>query len=157
MERCLVCDSEETPYTHDPYCARPDCELRSGASCTGSHESTLHELAEQALGNPATPVGALLGFGNGMGSGIVMTLGSDFAPASGRAAFLGVWRFLGDVGTAGGPLVVGAVAGALSLGAASSCIGVIGLAGAVLIATRVPEPLHAIRAEAALPDPGAEP
>ncbi|RPK85208.1 Leucine rich repeat variant [Streptomyces sp. ADI97-07] len=62
VERCLVCDSEETPYTHDPYCARPDCELRSGASCTGSHESTLHELAEQALGNPATPVGALLGF-----------------------------------------------------------------------------------------------
>jgi MFS family permease len=102
-------------------------------------------------------VGVLLGFGNGMGSGIVMTLGSDFAPASGRAAFLGVWRFLGDVGTAGGPLLVGAVAGAVSLGAASSCMGIIGLAGAVLIATRVPEPLHAIRGEAVLPDPAESP
>ncbi|WP_327166260.1 hypothetical protein [Streptomyces zaomyceticus] len=61
-ERCLVCDGEETPYTHDPHCPRLDCDLRSGASCTGSHESTLHELAEQALWNPATPVGALLGF-----------------------------------------------------------------------------------------------
>jgi MFS family permease len=102
-------------------------------------------------------VGVLLGFGNGMGSGIVMTLGSDFAPASNRAAFLGVWRFLGDVGTAGGPLLVGAVAGAVSLGAASSCMGIIGLAGAVLIATRVPEPLHAIRGEAVLPDPAESP
>ncbi|MFF0451688.1 hypothetical protein ACFYT4_36000 [Streptomyces sp. NPDC004609] len=61
-ERCLVCDGEETPYTHDPYCPRLDCDLRSGASCAGSHESTLHEQAEQALRNPATPVGALLGF-----------------------------------------------------------------------------------------------
>jgi MFS family permease len=102
-------------------------------------------------------VGILLGFGNGMGSGIVMTLGSDFAPASGRASFLGVWRFLGDVGTAGGPLVVGAVAGVLSLGAASIFMGVIGVIGAVLIATRVPEPLHAIRAAAMLPDPGEGP
>jgi hypothetical protein len=61
-ERCLVCDGEGTPYTHDPYCPRLDCDLRSGASCAGSHESTLHELAEQALRNPATPVEALLRF-----------------------------------------------------------------------------------------------
>ncbi|MEU4066224.1 hypothetical protein AB0F25_28120 [Streptomyces wedmorensis] len=61
-ERCLVCEGEETPYAHDPYCPQPDCDLRSGASCAGSHESTLHELAEQALWNPATPIGALLGF-----------------------------------------------------------------------------------------------
>lgn len=92
-------------------------------------------------------VGVLLGFGNGLGSGIVMTLGADLAPASGRAAFLGVWRFLGDVGTAGGPLVVGAVGGLATLATASATMGVIGLLGALLIATRVPEPLHAIHAE----------
>ncbi|MEU7605828.1 hypothetical protein [Streptomyces sp. NPDC041003] len=61
-ERCLVCDREETPFTHDPHCPRLDCDLRSGASCAGSHESTLHEMAEQALWNPATPVGPLLRF-----------------------------------------------------------------------------------------------
>ncbi|MFJ4572148.1 hypothetical protein ACIP4W_12075 [Streptomyces sp. NPDC088846] len=61
-ERCLVCDDEETPFVHDPQCPRLDCELRSGASCDGSHESTVHETAEQALGNPATPVEALLRF-----------------------------------------------------------------------------------------------
>ena len=41
------------------------------------------------------PVALLLGFGNGLGSGIVMTLGADFAPARGRAEFLGVWRLVG--------------------------------------------------------------
>ncbi|MFB6504353.1 hypothetical protein ACFYXP_29885 [Streptomyces sp. NPDC002466] len=61
-ERCLVCDGEETPCAHDPNCPRPDCNLRPGASCDGSHESALHELAEQASQNPATPVGALLRF-----------------------------------------------------------------------------------------------
>ncbi|ROQ63705.1 hypothetical protein EDD93_6451 [Streptomyces sp. 840.1] len=60
LERCLVCDSEATPFVHDPYCPRPDCDLRSGASCDGSHESTAHEIAGQVLRNPATPVEALL-------------------------------------------------------------------------------------------------
>ncbi|MGC0397532.1 hypothetical protein RKD27_000176 [Streptomyces sp. SAI-126] len=59
-ERCLVCDSERTPYVHDPHCPRPDCDLPSGASCSGSHESTVHELVEQALWNPATPIEALV-------------------------------------------------------------------------------------------------
>ncbi|WP_330460912.1 hypothetical protein OIB37_30975 [Streptomyces sp. NBC_00820] len=62
VERCLVCDREETPFTHDPGCPRLDCDLRSGASCDGSHESTVHELAQRALENPATPVEALLRF-----------------------------------------------------------------------------------------------
>ncbi|MFJ2899196.1 hypothetical protein ACIO87_30515 [Streptomyces sp. NPDC087218] len=61
-ERCLVCDVEETPYAHDPHCPRLDCDLRSGATCDGSHESTLHELAGQALQNPATPIEVLLRF-----------------------------------------------------------------------------------------------
>ncbi|MHC3821221.1 hypothetical protein [Streptomyces sp. DT9] len=61
-ERCLVCDSMEVPFTHDPYCPRPDCDLRSGASCDGSHESTVHETAERVLRNPAAPVEALLRF-----------------------------------------------------------------------------------------------
>ena len=81
-----------------------------------------HEFWSLAL------VGVLLGFGNGMGSGIVMTLGADFSPAVGRANFLGVWRFIGDVGTAGGPLLVGGIAAIATLGAASVAIGATGLA-----------------------------
>ncbi|MER5604012.1 hypothetical protein [Streptomyces sp. NPDC002265] len=60
--RCLVCDREETPFLHDPQCPRPDCDLRPGASCDGSHESTVHDIRQAALHNPATPVEALLGF-----------------------------------------------------------------------------------------------
>jgi MFS family permease len=99
-----------------------------------------HEFWSLAL------VGVLLGFGNGMGSGIVMTLGADFSPAAGRANFLGVWRFVGDAGTAGGPLLVGAIAGLFTLGAASAAIGATGLAAALYVAMRMPEPLHRMRA-----------
>ena len=37
-------------------------------------------------------VGLLVGLGNGMGSGIIMTLGADFAGDSEPGVFLGVWR-----------------------------------------------------------------
>ena len=94
-------------------------------------------------------VGLLLGFGNGLGSGIVMTLGSDFAPAVGRAEFLGVWRLVSDVGTAGGPLVVAGVERVATLATASTAVGLIGFVGAALVALRVPEPLH--RSEQAAP------
>ena len=107
-------------------------------------------------------VGLVLGFGNGLGSGIVMTLGSDFAPPVGRAEFLGVWRLVGDVGTAGGPLLVAAVEAAASLATATAAVGVVGLAGAAVVLLRVPEPLRGddagrgVRARPVLPDPGEE-
>jgi MFS family permease len=83
-------------------------------------------------------VGALMGFGNGIGSGIVMTLGADFAPAVGRAGFLGVWRMVSDVGTAGGPLLAAAVAGVATLGTASLAVAGVGALGALLVALRMP-------------------
>lgn len=92
-------------------------------------------------------VATVLGFGNGMGSGIVMTLGADFSPIRGRAEFLGVWRLVGDLGTAGGPLLAAGVAGVASLAAASVLTGAIGMAGALLVVFRVPEPLHRARTE----------
>lgn len=59
---CLVCDREEIPFVHDPQCPRLDCELPPGASCDGSHESTVHDIQEAALRNPATPVEAVVRF-----------------------------------------------------------------------------------------------
>ena len=60
----------------------------------------------------------LIGFGNGVGSGIMMTLGADLAPKEGTAEFLGMWRLFGDFGgAAGGHLVVGNVADLWGLGA----------------------------------------
>jgi DNA-binding NarL/FixJ family response regulator len=52
---CLVCDREEIPFVHEAQCPRLDCELRPGASCDGSHESTVHETQAMALRNPAAP------------------------------------------------------------------------------------------------------
>jgi MFS family permease len=60
-------------------------------------------------------VAGLLGLGNGLGAGIIMTLGADVAPAEGRSAFLGVWRLFQDMGDAAGPLVIAAGAGLGSL------------------------------------------
>ncbi|GAP45745.1 hypothetical protein [Streptomyces azureus] len=60
--RCLVCDRQEPPFVHDPQCPRLDCDLPPGASCDGTHESTVHDVREAALRNPATPVEAVVGF-----------------------------------------------------------------------------------------------
>ncbi len=86
--------------------------------------------------------GLVTGFGNGLGSGINMTLGADFSPAVARGEFLGVWRLIGDLGTAGGPLLVSGVTVAASLGAASVVTGGIGLAGAAIMFFLVPEPMR---------------
>jgi MFS family permease len=71
----------------------------------------------------------LLAAGNGLGSGIVMTLGADAAPGRGRSQFLGAWRLCGDIGTTGGPLLVSGVAAIAPLAAASVVIGVLLVAG----------------------------
>lgn len=73
---------------------------------------------------------ALIACGNGLGSGIVMTLGADSAPSEGRSQFLGAWRLCGDIGNTGGPLLVSAVAAVAPLAAASLAVGALGLAGA---------------------------
>jgi MFS family permease len=84
-------------------------------------------LTSAAAGVAAVMV--LIALGNGLGSGIVMTLGADSAPELGRAQFLGGWRLCGDIGNSGGPLLVSAVAAAAPLAAACLVIGVLGLLG----------------------------
>src|SRR5690606_19523272 len=55
-------------------------------------------------------VAALGGLGNGIGSGTMLTLGADLAPPGRIGEFLGVWRLIGDAGSAAGPLIVGGFA-----------------------------------------------
>ena len=74
-------------------------------------------------------VAMLLGAGNGLSSGVVMTLGADFAPPATRVPFLGVWRVLSDLGTAGGPLAVAAATAAITLGGAAVTVGGLGAGG----------------------------
>ena len=79
-----------------------------------------------------------LAVANGIGSGILMTLGADLADKNNPAPFLGAWRFTGDLGSAGAPLLVAAVTGAASLAVATGVIGVLGLAGAGILLRYVP-------------------
>jgi MFS family permease len=83
-------------------------------------------------------VATVLGIGNGIGSGILMTLGADASPEVGRAQFLGGWRLMGDIGWASGPALVSAVAVLASLGTASVVMGVVAWAGAVWLKVWVP-------------------
>ena len=85
--------------------------------------------------------GLLIGFGNGLGAGINMILGSDFSPPGRRAEFLGVWRLAGDAGSVGGPLLIAAITSAGSLATASFVAAAIGVAGAGVLGLLVPETL----------------
>ena len=105
----------------------------------------------QAIGMALVPLTAsfggllfaavLIGFGNGLGSGTMMTLGADLSPDESRGEFLGVWRLIGDVGATGGPLVVGAVADILVLQSAIWVIAGSGFAAASIFMFFVPETL----------------
>lgn len=79
------------------------------------------------------------GFANGLGSGIVMTLGADFAPAQGATEFLGIWRLFSQSGAAAGPVALAALTGLVGLPVAGVVLGGVGLAGVVFHAVAVPE------------------
>ena len=87
-------------------------------------------------------VAVLIGFGNGLGSGSMMTIGSDLAPVSARGEFLGLWRLIGDSGATVAPLVIGVIAQQLTLPAAAVAISGSGMLAAGVFAFLVPETLR---------------
>jgi MFS family permease len=84
----------------------------------------------------------LIGFGNGISSGLNMTLGADFSPDNGRGQFLGIWRFMADAGATGGPVLLSGVTAAASLGAGVGATGVLGFAAAAVFAITIPRLKH---------------
>jgi MFS family permease len=83
-------------------------------------------------------VAALMGLGNGLGSGIVMTFAADVSGTYGRTKFIGLWRLLGDSGSAAGPAAVAVVTAAASLTAAIVALGGLGVITAVVLAAVLP-------------------
>lgn len=83
-------------------------------------------------------VAIAMGFGNGLGSGIIMTLGADVAPAQAKVGFLSIWRTLSDTGTAAGPLLVSLLAIMWTLSAGIVAIGGVGLLAALALGRWVP-------------------
>lgn len=79
-----------------------------------------------------------IGFGNGIGSGMIMTIGADRSPRFGRAHFLGVWRLMSDLGATAGPALLSLLTATLSLGAGIAVIGLLALAAAAQLGYWIP-------------------
>ena len=83
----------------------------------------------------------MMGLGNGLGSGTMMTLGADLAPREATGEFLGVWRLIGDVGQTGGPLVVGGIADLVGLTMSALVLSGVGILAATTLLLFVRETL----------------
>ena len=81
------------------------------------------------------------GAANGLGGGIMMTLGSDLAPKENRSTFLGAWRLMGDLSGTLSPLFIGWIGSAFALASASVVSGGIGLLGSAVMMLWVKETL----------------
>lgn len=90
--------------------------------------SFTHDLSSAAMWYAM--FAAVLGVGNGLSSGILLTLGADVAPPTDPAAFLGSWRTLTDGGGAVAPLIVSALTAVASLSVGVGAMGVIAVVGA---------------------------
>jgi MFS family permease len=119
----------------------------------GRKWSAVPSMAFYALGLALLPlaegfysllaVAMLLGFANGIGTGVVMIIGADLARASGRhGQFLGLWRLMGDVGISSAPLLAGTIVDAAGLAAASLTVAGLGVIGALVMAFVVAETLR---------------
>jgi MFS family permease len=85
-------------------------------------------------------IAMIMGFGNGIGSGIVMTLAADISPETGRPTFLGLWRELADAGSGVGPVILSVVTAVAGLASGIVVSGSVGLAAAAALWTWAPEP-----------------
>ena len=84
----------------------------------------------------------LSGIGNGLGSGINMTLGTDLAPADKRGRFLGIWRLISDSGSLIGPSAIGLLASTWTLKSAIWLIAASGPWAIAVLWLTVRETLH---------------
>jgi MFS family permease len=120
----------------------------------GRKWSAVPSMALYALGLALLPlaggfssllaIAMLLGFANGIGTGVVMIIGADLARASGRQGqFLGLWRLIGDVGISSAPLLTGGIASSAGLAAASLVVAGLGVMGVLVMAFVVGESLSA--------------
>lgn len=86
-------------------------------------------------------VAALVAVGNGLGSGINMTLSTDLAPAGRVVEFLALWRTLTEAGGAASPVIVGYAASLFGLVGAGPALAVIGILGVLVMGFGMKETL----------------
>lgn len=79
-----------------------------------------------------------LAIGNGLSSGIILTLGSDLADKENPAPFLGAWRLTTDSGAAVGPIFISTIIALATISVASFATGILGLIGVAMMIRYVP-------------------
>lgn len=96
----------------------------------------LFVLAGAESASTAVLAGVIMGVGNGLSAGTMLTLGSDLAPADAPGQFLAAMAAMQDSGKIAGPLLVGWMADAIGLGASATALGIamiLGLAWIVFL------------------------
>ena len=96
-------------------------------------------LAVAGTGSIVAVSGAVIGIGNGLSSGALLTLGSDLAPAEAPAPFMAAFGSMNDLGQVLGPLIVGVAADAIGLGAAAVALAIAMFVGVALVVTTIGE------------------
>jgi hypothetical protein len=86
------------------------CRALGGPRAAGGAVVSLLVFAAAHVALPLTAggvtlgvVAVLMGVGNGLSNGVIMTLGADAAPVHARAEFLGAWRPCHELGMLAGP------------------------------------------------------
>jgi len=77
--------------------------------------------------------GVLMGIGNGMSSGVLLTLGADLAPRADSGPFLSALGMTQDLGIIAGPIVVGWLADAAGLRTSAVVLAMVMFAGVAWI------------------------
>lgn len=77
-------------------------------------------------------VALLMSLANGVGSGVILVIGSDLAPEGERNEFLASYRLLVDGGVALTPILISSMAALFGLGGAMISLSAVGIAGAYL-------------------------
>lgn len=80
----------------------------------------------------------LMSVANGIGSGVIMVLGADLAPADKRSEFLASYRLLVDLGEAAVPVILAPMVLAVGLTTAMAGFGILGFIGAGLMYKYIP-------------------
>ncbi|MCH1882680.1 MFS transporter [Agrococcus sp. ARC_14] len=80
----------------------------------------------------------VMALGNGLGSGILMTLGADLADPRHPAPFLGAWRLTTDTGGAVAPLLISLLISIASIGWAAGGLAALCLVGAGMLLRWLP-------------------
>jgi MFS family permease len=80
----------------------------------------------------------LIGIGNGLGSGIVMTLGIDVSPVHGRTRYLAWWNTMLGAGRLAAPLLVTAITLIAPVVVAGAATGALCVAGGTWLARTLP-------------------